>query len=292
MNLAQWKNAGVAFSYRGHTVYYREQGTGDVLVCIHGFPTASWDWHRIWPELVKRFRVIALDMIGFGFSDKPKDYAYSLRDQATLHERLLDTLGIRHVHILAHDYGDTVAQELLARHEDRLKFGQQGIEIKSVCLLNGGIFPETHRPLLIQKLLMSPLGPLVSRFVSESSFRASFSAIFAPPTRPSDNELREFWTLIRHNDGARIMHNIIRYMRERRVYRERWVGVLQNTRVPLRMINGAVDPVSGAQVVARYRELIPNPDIVVLETIGHYPQVEDPQAVLDAFFAFVNRVSD
>lgn len=280
----------MTFSYRGHPVFYRDEGAGEVLVCIHGFPTASWDWHRVWPALIQRFRVIAPDMIGFGFSDKPKTYAYSVLDQATLHEVLLDSLGICQIHILAHDYGDTVAQELLARYEERLNWGMRGLEIKSVCLLNGGIFPETHRAHVIQKLLLSPLGPFVSRLVSEQMFRRSFSAVFASTARPSRNELHEFWTLLRHNDGVRVMHRIIDYIRERRIYRERWVGALQHTRVPLRMINGAVDPISGAHVVARYRELIPHPDVIVLDAVGHYPQLEAPQAVLTAFFEFVERV--
>ncbi len=59
--------------------------------------------------------------------------------------------------------------------------------------------------------------------------------------------------------------------------------------MPLRLVNGTLDPVSGAATVARYRDLIPNPDVVVLNDVGHYPQVEAPGAVLDAFLAFVER---
>jgi len=287
MVLYEWKTSGKYFSYDGHTIFYRDEGAGEVLLCIHGFPTASWDWHRIWPGLTKRFRVIALDMIGFGFSDKPRDYAYSIHDQATLHESLLQTLGIQRVHILAHDYGDTVAQELLARYEDRQKDGVQGIEISSVCFLNGGIFPEATHPRLIQKLLISPLGPLAGRFVSEARFRKSFSAIFGQNTQPCDRELSDFWSLITFHDGTKVIHKVIRYMDERKKYRARWVGVLQRTKVPMRLIIGLVDPVSGADVVARYREIVPNPDVVVLENIGHYPQLEDPDGVLRAFLDFV-----
>lgn len=289
MHLVEWKNAGRYFDYNGFRVFYRDEGNGETLVCIHGFPTASWDWHRVWPHLIKRFRVIALDMMGFGFSDKPKDYPYSLHDQATLHERLLASLGAQRIHVLAHDYGDTVAQELLARCQDRQKESAGGIEIESVCLLNGAIFPETHRPLLIQKLLLSPLGPLVSRFVSEKRFRRSFSSIFGRDTQPSPTELAEFWSLIAFNDGVSVAHRTIRYMKERETYRARWVGILQTTPVPLRLVNGTADPVSGAHVAARYRELIPNPDVLALENIGHYPQLEDPLAVVQAFFRFLER---
>jgi pimeloyl-ACP methyl ester carboxylesterase len=288
MSLYDWRSAGKSFDYNGHPIFYRDEGQGPALLCIHGFPTASWDWHLLWPELTQRFRVIALDMIGFGFSAKPPGYTYTIRDQATIHEALLRELGVDFIHILAHDYGDSVAQELLARYEERRQASTAGIKIESVCLLNGGLFPEAHRARLIQKLLLTPLGPLLSRLSSERRFRRSFVAIFGPQTRPSDEELKAAWSLVAHNDGWRIAHKLIRYIPERRQQRARWVGALQQTRVPLRLIDGPADPVSGAHMADRYRELVPNPDVVLLDGIGHYPQIEDPAGVLRAFLEFVS----
>ena len=66
---------------------------------------------------------------------------------------------------------------------------------------------------------------------------------------------------------------------------------MQFTRVPMRLINGPVDPVSGEHMAARYHELIPNPDIVLLPGIGHYPQVEATDQVLQAFFEFQDRLT-
>src|SRR5690349_7698948 len=117
--LEEWRAQGRSYEHHRQEIFYRDEGAGEILLCIHGFPTASWDWHAIWPELVARFRVIAPDMVGFGFSAKPADYSYSIMDQADLHEGLLASLGIRRAYILAHDYGDTVAQELLARFHSR-----------------------------------------------------------------------------------------------------------------------------------------------------------------------------
>jgi pimeloyl-ACP methyl ester carboxylesterase len=96
----------------------------------------------------------------------------------------------------------------------------------------------------------------------------------------------EFWQLVSYNDGHRISHELIRYIEERRENRERWVGALQTTSVPLRLINGPEDPVSGKHMTERYRELVPNPDIVLLPGIGHYPQVEDPTGVVEALRSF------
>jgi pimeloyl-ACP methyl ester carboxylesterase len=292
MTLEQWQESGRSFSYGGHNIFYRDDGGGDALLCIHGFPTASWDWERIWEPLRQRFRLIAPDMIGFGFSDKPADYTYSIHDQATLHEELLANLGIDTVHILAHDYGDSVAQELVARREDRRGGGAPGLTIRSVCFLNGGIFPESHRMRPVQRLLRIPLlGAALSRGMSESTFAQTFPAIFGPKTKPNPIELHDFWTLVAANNGHLIQHKLIRYIDDRRRHRDRWVGALQSTDLPLRFINGPEDPVSGRHMGERYLELIPGGDVVFLEGIGHYPQVEDPQGTLRAFFEFHDRIA-
>jgi len=288
-----WRQAGRVHVHRGQEFFYieqaREPGAERALLLIHGFPTSSWDWHKIWDALGARFpRVIAADLMGFGFSSKPADYDYSILDQADLLEGLLGHLGVKHIHILAHDYGDTVAQELLARHLER---GAGAVpQIESCVLLNGGLFPEAHRARTIQKLLLTPLGPLLSRLMNRRGFERSFAAIFGANTQPTAEELAQFWSLLRRDGGQRIMHKLIRYMPERLKYRERWVGALQKTAVPLRVINGPDDPVSGAHMVARYRELVPDPDTVTLPGIGHYPQTEDPAGVLQSFLEFHRRL--
>ena len=281
--LDDWRAQGRTFGFKGQPIAYWTAGASDAepLLLIHGFPSAAWDWHFLWQPLAERYRLIACDMLGFGDSAKPRGHAYSLLEQADLQQALLAHLGVNGpVHVLAHDYGDSVAQELLARHEEG-RFA-----LASCVFLNGGLFPETHHPVLVQKLLLSPIGALIGRLFSRAKLEANFSRIFGPQTQPSAAELDAFWSLIHSHDGPAVMHRLIRYMPERRVQRERWVSAMQRTRVPLRVIDGAADPISGAHMVERYRELIPNADCVLLETIGHYPQVEAPEAVLAHYLAF------
>jgi pimeloyl-ACP methyl ester carboxylesterase len=288
LSLNDWRSRGREYRHRGHPIFYVDEahGAGPVLVCIHGFPSASWDWSELWPALTRRFaRVIAIDMIGFGFSAKPRTYDYDLVDQADLHENLLRSLGVDHVHVLAHDYGVSVAQEWLARHAEG-----RGVRVHSVALLNGGLFPETHRALPVQRLLVGPLGPLIARLGSRARFESTLRAVFGPDTPPTPMQLEAFWALWTHDGGDRIAHKLIRYILDRRRHRDRWVGALQTTQVPLRLINGSADPISGAHLVERYRELVPNPDVVALDRVGHYPQVEAPGRVLDAYLPFVERV--
>ncbi|QMV62063.1 alpha/beta hydrolase [Pseudomonas berkeleyensis] len=282
--LDDWHARGLAMDFRGHTIRYWVAGAEDAepLLLIHGFPTASWDWHYLWAPLAERYRVIACDMLGFGYSAKPRGHDYSLLEQADLQQALLAHLGEqRPLHVLAHDYGDSVAQEMIARHQD----GR--VKLASCVFLNGGLFPETHHPVRVQKLLLGPLGPLVGRLFSRRKLAQSFARIFGPRSQASDAELDALWQLVKYNNGPAVMHRLIRYMPERRQQRERWVTAMQATTVPMRVIDGAFDPISGAHMVARYRELIADADTVLLDDIGHYPQLEAPQQVLEHYLQFV-----
>jgi len=279
--LCVWRTRGQDLLFRGQTIRYWVAGQGEPLLLIHGFPTASWDWHYLWQPLTQHYRVIACDMLGFGDSSKPRGHDYSLLEQADLQQALLEHLQVEQpVHVLAHDYGDSVAQELLTRHCEG-KF-----TMASCVFLNGGLFPETHRKVLVQKLLLSPLGWLVGRMFSREGLVKSFAQIFGPDTRPSESELDDFWSLIESNQGTKVIHRLINYIPERIVQRDRWVAAMQRGEVPMRVIDGAVDPISGAHMVERYCELIPNSDVVLLQGIGHYPQTEAPSLVLRHYLAF------
>ena len=287
-----WRSRGEYQSLLGHQIFCMDSGANQsfnsrspTVLLLHGFPTSSWDWLTIWEGLRKNYRVIALDMLGFGFSDKPNNHNYSIHGQADIVEALVTAKGLENFHVLAHDYGDTVAQELLARQLEGTGAG----EWLSCCFLNGGLFPETHRALFIQKILLSPIGGLLNYFNGYARFCSSFSSIFGNDSKPSEHQLNEFWWLINYNNGKHIFHNLITYMRDRMHHRERWVSVLQKSSIPLALINGSADPVSGIHMVCRYKELYCRLDYCVeLSKIGHYPHIEAPQDVLTHYQKFIH----
>ncbi|MDP2273925.1 MAG: alpha/beta hydrolase [Archangium sp.] len=277
ISLSEWERGGTFTTLHGHRLFCREGGapTQPALVLLHGFPTSSWDFEAIWEELTSHYRVITLDLVGYGFSDKPTTFSYAIHAQADLVEQRLRELGLTEYHLLAHDYGDTVAQELLARDTPTPK-------LRSVCFLNGGLFPETHRALTVQKLLLSPLGPFIARLTNRARFDQSLRSVFGPRTPPSPEFLEGHWSLLERS----VMPQLLSYIPQRVTHRERWVGALQHARIPLKLIDGAADRVSGSHMAARYREVVPAADVTLLEGIGHYPQVEAPRAVLEAYLQF------
>ncbi|MBX2803118.1 MAG: alpha/beta hydrolase [Myxococcales bacterium] len=285
MDVEAWYADTTQVRHLGLPIRVRRGGRGEGLLCLHGFPTSSWDFAPLWEALTARFDVVAPDLLGLGRSAKPQS-ALPVAMQADAMEAALVDAGIDAAHVLAHDLGDTVAQELLARQAE----GSSRIAWRSVVLLNGGLFPETHRPRLIQRLLAAPvLGPWVARLSSERTFRRTMHRIFGPDTPPTEAFLRGSWELLESSGGRACLPYLIRYMQERVTHRQRWVQPLIDGVVPLRLVNGVLDPVSGGHMVDRFEQLVPQADVVRLQRLGHYPHVEDPDAVLQAFFAFHDR---
>ena len=149
--LAQWRASGTLMELGGHRIFVREAGQGPPLLCLHGFPTASFDYVRLLP-LLSHYRLITLDFLGFGFSDKPRPYTYSLFEQAMLAEEVAARRGVTEAALLAHDMGSSVALIILQRAR---------LRISRFVLLNGSILLEHYQPLITQRLLLHPrIGPL------------------------------------------------------------------------------------------------------------------------------------
>ncbi|NXT17770.1 MEST protein, partial [Syrrhaptes paradoxus] len=236
--LLSWRSSGRYFTYKDQNIFYRDStgavGSSDIVILLHGFPTSSYDWYKIWEGLTQRFhRVIALDFVGFGFSDKPRPHRYSIFEQASIVEGLVRHLGLRHqkINLLSHDYGDTVAQELLHR---------------------------SLQPLMLWLLF--------------SNFRP--------------------WSTQKHHPlrNKRFLFSILQYINQRKKHRDRWVGALMSTSVPLHLIYGPLDPVNPhPEFLQLYKKVLPMSTVSVLDDhISHYPQLEDPTGFLNAYLNFIN----
>lgn len=282
----EWKAQGDHLDVLGRRIFYasHEGGHDETVLMVHGFPTSSYDWDLVWESFAARYNLLAPDMLAFGFSEKPYPHRYSIHEQADIVIELMRLKGLTTCHVLAHDYGDTVVQEIMARgNRNELPF-----DMKSVCFLNGGLFPETHQALLIQKLLLSPLGPLINKLTTKKQFDKSFSRVFGPATKPTTQQLQEFWDIINSDKGRHIFSSLITYMRDRRENRDRWISAIGDFAGPVALINGSYDPVSGALMVARFKELLGEPAFLrEYKEIGHYPAVEAPELVAADYLAFL-----
>lgn len=273
--LAAWEKGGhAARTRRGDTIFSRTEGRGPDVLFLHGFPTHSLDWQAQVAALAATRRCTTPDFLGFGLSDKPRR-AYSVFEQADIIEDIARAAGIEETALIAHDYGDTVAQILLARQiQGRLPF-----RINKAVLLNGGVLPREHRPIPLQYAMANPwLGPVLSNLIGKSAIRRSFDRIFGE-RKISDDDLDALWSGMAHKDGAAISWRLLAYMRERPANEALLVSALTDTDVPVTYIWGEDDPISGGHVADALAALIPDADIRRLGGVGHYPQIEAPDTV-------------
>lgn len=279
MLAAEWREGGNFFRFRGEDVFYRCEGEGPSLLLIHGFPTSSYDFYQLWKPLTQDFRVLTCDMLGFGFSAKPKR-KYSIKLQAELCAELVDRNRTGdEVFILAHDYGDSVAQELLAANRGHR------FQITACTFLNGGLFPDKHQTMVMQRVLASPLGSLLVRWYNFEKY-ADVMRKISGENPPSDQDLRTQWELMEHNSGLEVLPKISRYLAERKENEKRWTNILVSTSARLQLICGARDPISGRTMIDAWAKRVPEGRLAVLREVGHYPQLEAPGHVLREFARF------
>ena len=281
MDTQDWRDKASYFPFQGHQIAYWTGGNAKAkpLLLVHGFPTCAFDWAATWEALGADHRLIACDMLGFGLSDKPKDgfkgLGFTIHWQTDVQAALLDHLAIRDFDALVHDYGVSVGQEMLARQQ-----GGFGFEDLGQCLfLNGGIFPDQHRPVTMQKIGVSPFGFILGVLMSRKGFGKSFTQVFGPSTKPSEAELDAFWEFISHKGGNTLTHKLLHYIADRRTHKVRWEAALVAAQGKIGLINGALDPVSGKHAYDKWRDVLPNARHHLLPDVGHYPQVEAPERV-------------
>jgi pimeloyl-ACP methyl ester carboxylesterase len=275
-----WKESGSFALVDDVELFYRigSKRHGDLpwLVCFHGFPTSSWDWHRLLPLLEQTYRVLVFDFPGYGLSAKPPDRNYSLLRQLDAAEALLRFLQITEFDLLAHDMGNSVACELLYRREQ----GGYPFALRSLALLNGGIYMELHKALLTQKLLRTPVvGAVAGRLTSWGLFRRQYPNVYADPDRFNEAHYHGQWSLMLNNRGRRVLHRIAGYMKERTRMGERWTGPLHRLDLPFRVIWGDRDPIAVYAIAQRLCERNPGASLYTLDGVGHYPQLEAPERV-------------
>ena len=250
----------------------------ETMVILHGYPTSSYDYYKVLPELSKHYRVIIHDHLGFGFSDKPLDYSYSLLDQADLALQLWQQLGVKKTHLLAHDYGTSVATEIIARNNNH----ELTIEIEKLTLCNGSMHIELSQLRTIQKLLKNKwLGKYVAKLTTYAIFSKNLRNVYFDKTKVSNNELKDMWMQLEYNDGRKVIHKLSQYINERYTYWNRWIGALKETNLQTNIVWAKNDPVAVPAIARLIATEISNNKLFWIENTGHFPMLENPDEWLN-----------
>ncbi len=275
---AQWIDENETLTIRrGHRIAFRRRGTGPTVLLLHGFPTWSYDYAALAGDLARDHHVITMDFLGYGASDKPNPYEYSVAESADTVEDLAAHLRVDPVSLVVHDYGGIVGQELA----DRANRGRLGFTIDRLVVLNSGIVYSAYRPTRLQKLLLLPVvGKLLAGRVDAARARSGLEGVRG--SRFTDTEFEDLWLGMSRDNGHKLAHLLIKYNAERAIHHRRREAALAHWDGPLHLVWGLDDPVSGRHVLEQAVKVLPHATVTELPGVGHYPQSEAAPSVAAA----------
>ena len=270
----------------GERIAYRDEGSGEVLLLIHGMAGSSEGWRELIPRLAKNYRVVAPDLLGHGKSVKPRgDYslgafAVSLRD-------LLDELGITKATIVGHSLGGGVAMQFLYQHPD---YGERLILISS-----GGLGSDVG---LILRVLSAPGAEFVLPIIAPPPVLKVGNKISSWFTSSGMRNPRasEIWRAYSSFSDRPTRDAFLRTLRSVVDYRGQAVSALNKLHVrselPTLAIWGEDDRVipvehGHAAILAR-----PRGRLEVLPGVGHFAHVEAPNEVAEIIDDFMRTTRD
>mmetsp|Transcript_18323 Transcript_18323/g.55033 ORF Transcript_18323/g.55033 Transcript_18323/m.55033 type:complete len:374 (+) Transcript_18323:40-1161(+) len=268
------------------------------LLVVHGFPTSSVDFAPSLTRLHERFdRVILVDLPGFGLSDKPACLAYSLQEYADV---LLAVWAQRNVtggHLMLHDMGDSVGEELLVRADrGQLPAFLQPTEsthaaqvFPSVTFNNGGMHIELASLRVSQYLLRVPVfSRLFSHLFNEFVFRRQIRSILGSPDALSEADLTTMWQAILHKNGWRRIPQTIKYIDDRyRFQNARLIPTRTALSMPVHVLWGRLDTVAPLAIASAVMADLPSDSsTLTLLDAGHFAMLENPMNWADAVLNF------
>jgi len=261
-----------------------ETGNPPLLV-LHGFPTCSYDWKPVLPELRAGRDVVVLDVHGFGLSAKP-DHRYSIRAYADDVEAAIAHHGLDQVDLITHDMGDTVGGEILARTLE----GTLDLAVRRRIVTNGSIYIDMAQLTLGQQVLLGLPDEANDLVASDggTGYRAGVVGTFAPDTLIDDATDLDLDVTVHQallQGGLAMLPRTIRYIEDRRAEERRFTGAVEDHPSPLGVVWGDLDPVAVHAMAEALVATRAGTPLVTLDGVGHYPMVEAPgrfaAAVLD-----------
>jgi pimeloyl-ACP methyl ester carboxylesterase len=286
-----WRSRGSRFSWRPADqgaspveIFHVELGdpSAPVLLLIHGWPTCSIDWYAVADGLSTEFRVCALDFPGYGFSDKPPGWGYSLsRDAELIEFYLSEVVRAEVATVVGHDRGDSVA----LIHAARCAEGRSAARLEHLVLSNANIFlPLSNLTEAQRRILDKDLGPQVGNVLTAAQLAEGMGATtFTPPRKAGDPDVEGLTATFAHDDGVKVLHETIQYLVERARDERRWLAALAGAPFPVTLIWGLCDTVAPPRVASyvwnEYLILKPGRNrLYLIPDANHYLQADRPDA--------------
>lgn len=280
MTSSEWKKKGNLIPVFDKEIFTIDIGSHkNTLVILHGYLTSSYDYYKVLPELSKHYRVVLLDFIGFGFSEKLDKQYFTIIDQADYVLELCRLLDLNNITLFAHDYGTEIAQEIIARQNYSLINApiEKYIFCNSTIPIYHSFFLNYHKDLKEQVAKK-----LIAMLASFGYYKKTIKELFFDESKITDEELKEMWYQLELNKGRDAINFIHHYIRERDIFWHRWSDALTENEIPLKLVLGRKKSINTDEPIKPINEKFDDNNIQWIENCGHYPMLENPKEWIEA----------
>ncbi len=265
-----------------HRLHYIDEGEGEVMLFIHGTPTWSFDYRKLIKSLSSNYRCIALDHLGFGLSDKPADYKYTVMQHSQNLKVLIDHLGLKNINIVVHDFGGPIGLSYAISQPEN---------INKIVAFNTWMWSSEGEPEYekMKKFLKSPLLPFLYKRMNFSP-KVLLPAMYADKKRLSKEVKRQYvkpFGSVKERNGALGFAKSL--LEEQSYFESLWEKRSKISEIPILLIWGMKDKAFPEKYLTKFLQEFTNSKTVRLKECGHFPQEVEPEISIKSIADFLTK---
>ncbi len=263
----------------GKKTFYVDRGDGPVVILLHGLPLSSWEWRKVIPVLAEHYRVIAPDLYGFGYSDRPRNADYSWPAYGEWLNGFLEEMDIDRAVFVVTDIGGPVSFELLAAHPEKIS----GLVITNTWYTDEAF----HMPFLLKLLTWSPTGWMGIYATNRPMAGVQTRALFGDNEKSRGEFEGQLWMSVKTIQSRQILQKVLRGFRPD--HKDMFRKSLQAFEGPVLLAWGEQDPAIPRENVDLFKLVLPQSEITRFSDAGHFLAEEKPQEFSARILEFLNR---
>lgn len=269
----------------GGRMHYVDEGQGEPILFVHGFPTWSFMWRGLIKDLSVKHRCIAMDHIGFGLSDKPEHWSYTPEAHARNYRKLLEHLGLSTVSLVLHDFGGPIALSHALDFPGR---------VNRISLLNSFMWSlktdehfvkfdhKVNGPIGRMAMTATPIGlnkMLHDMVEQKQKVAQKIYPQYTGPFHKASDRLGPYGLAKSYIGSSQWLYDL-------------WVRREAISNKPLQVVWGMKDKLMTSTHLDRWRHSWPNAEVVTFPESGHLVLEEQAREVEAAIYMFLDGQSE
>lgn len=258
-------------------LHYLEMGTGEPVLLLHGWPTSSYLWRKLIPILAEKNRVIALDLPGFGRSDKRLSDSFSFRYQDKMIDGFLQQMGIEKVNLAVHDLGGPLGLFWATQHPEK---------VLRISFLNTLVYPEFSWA--VKAFGLATMLPLVKNWLSSpGGIRWAMRLGVVNKSHLSQADVEQYQRPFQSKEARKVLLKTVHRL-SKEAYHE-IAQELPKFKGPVQLVYGKEDRILPDidKTMARLQQDLPQAELTALDHCGHFLQEDEPEKIAQLIQVFL-----